>query len=44
MDFDRTLVSNDNGWKYGGFGKEMGSGGTASHFLITYVRRNIGYI
>ena len=24
MDFDRTIVSNDNGWKYGGFGKEMG--------------------
>jgi hypothetical protein len=24
MDFDRTTVSNDNGWEYGGFGKEMG--------------------
>jgi hypothetical protein len=24
MDFDRTIVSNDNGWEYGGFGKEMG--------------------
>jgi hypothetical protein len=24
MDFDRTIVSNDNGWKYGGFGKGMG--------------------
>jgi hypothetical protein len=24
MDFDRTIDSNDNGWKYGGFGKEMG--------------------
>ena len=22
--FDRTIVSNDNGWEYGGFGKEMG--------------------
>jgi hypothetical protein len=24
MDFDRTIISNNNGWKYGGFGKEMG--------------------
>ena len=24
MDFDRTIVFNDNGWEYGGFGKEMG--------------------
>jgi hypothetical protein len=24
MEFDRTIVSNDNGWEYGGFGKEMG--------------------
>ena len=24
MDFDHTIVSNDNGWEYGGFGKEMG--------------------
>jgi hypothetical protein len=24
MDFDRIIVSNDNGWKYGGVGKEMG--------------------
>jgi hypothetical protein len=24
MDFDRTIVSNDNGWKYGGFDKETG--------------------
>jgi hypothetical protein len=24
MDFDRTIVSNDNGWEYGAFGKEMG--------------------
>jgi hypothetical protein len=24
MDFDRTIVSNDNGWEYGGFCKEMG--------------------
>jgi hypothetical protein len=24
MDFDCTIVSNDNGWEYGGFGKEMG--------------------
>jgi hypothetical protein len=24
MDFDRTIVSNDNGWEYGEFGKEMG--------------------
>jgi hypothetical protein len=24
MDFDRIIVSNDNGWKYGGYGKEMG--------------------
>jgi hypothetical protein len=24
VDFDRTIVSNDNGWEYGGFGKEMG--------------------
>jgi hypothetical protein len=24
MDFDRNIVSNDNGWEYGGFGKEMG--------------------
>ena len=24
MDFDRTIVSNDNGWEYGGFGKEIG--------------------
>jgi hypothetical protein len=24
MDFDRTIVSNDNGWKYSRFGKEMG--------------------
>jgi hypothetical protein len=23
MDFDRTIVSNDNGWEYGGFGKEV---------------------
>jgi hypothetical protein len=25
MDFDRTIVFNDNGWIYGGFGKEMGN-------------------
>jgi hypothetical protein len=25
MDFDRTIVSNDNGWEYGGFGKKWGS-------------------
>jgi hypothetical protein len=24
MDFDRTIVSNGNGWEYGGFGKEVG--------------------
>jgi hypothetical protein len=24
MDFDRTIVTNGNGWEYGGFGKEMG--------------------
>jgi hypothetical protein len=24
MDFERTIVFNDNGWEYGGFGKEMG--------------------
>jgi hypothetical protein len=24
MDFDRTIVPNDNGWEHGGFGKEMG--------------------
>jgi hypothetical protein len=24
MDFDRTIVSYDNAWEYGGFGKEMG--------------------
>jgi hypothetical protein len=24
MDFDCTIVSNGNGWEYGGFGKEMG--------------------
>jgi hypothetical protein len=24
LDFDRTIVSYDNGMKYGGFGKEMG--------------------
>jgi hypothetical protein len=24
MDFDRTIVFNDNGWIYGGFGTEMG--------------------
>jgi hypothetical protein len=24
MDFDRNIVYNDNGWKYGGFGKDMG--------------------
>jgi hypothetical protein len=24
MDFDRTIVSNDNGWECDGFGKEMG--------------------
>jgi hypothetical protein len=24
MDFDRTIVSNDNSCKYGEFGKEMG--------------------
>jgi hypothetical protein len=24
MDFDRTIVSNDNGWEYGRFGKNMG--------------------
>ena len=24
MDFDRIIVSNDNGWVYGGFGKELG--------------------
>jgi hypothetical protein len=24
MDFDRTIVCNDNGWEYGGFNKEMG--------------------
>jgi hypothetical protein len=24
MDSDRTIVSNHNGWEYGGFGKEMG--------------------
>jgi hypothetical protein len=24
MDFDRNIVYNDNGWKYGGVGKEMG--------------------
>ena len=24
MDFDRTIVFNDNGWEYGGFGKKMG--------------------
>jgi hypothetical protein len=24
MDFDRNIVFNDNGWEYGGFGKEMG--------------------
>jgi hypothetical protein len=24
MDFDRTIVINDNGWEYGGFRKEMG--------------------
>jgi hypothetical protein len=24
MDFDRTIVSNDNGWEYGGIGKKMG--------------------
>jgi hypothetical protein len=24
MDIDRNIVSNDNGCKYGGFGKEMG--------------------
>jgi hypothetical protein len=23
MDFDHTIVSNDNGWEYGGFGKGM---------------------
>jgi hypothetical protein len=23
MDFDRTIVSNDNGREYGGFGKEI---------------------
>jgi hypothetical protein len=26
MDCDRTIVFNDNGWIYGGFGKEMGGG------------------
>jgi hypothetical protein len=24
MDFDRIIVSDDYGWKYGGFGIEMG--------------------
>ena len=24
MDFDHTIVSNDNGWEYGGFGKGIG--------------------
>ena len=24
MDFDRNIVSNDNGWEYGEFGKDMG--------------------
>ena len=24
MEFDRTIVFNDNDWEYGGFGKEMG--------------------
>jgi hypothetical protein len=24
MDFDYTIVSNENGWEYGGFGKEVG--------------------
>jgi hypothetical protein len=24
LDFDRTIVSNYNGWKYGGCGKEVG--------------------
>jgi hypothetical protein len=24
MDFDRNIVYNDNGWEYGGFGKDMG--------------------
>jgi hypothetical protein len=23
MDCDHTIVSNDNGWEYGGFGKRM---------------------
>jgi hypothetical protein len=23
MDFDRNIVYSDNGWEYGGFGKEM---------------------
>jgi hypothetical protein len=23
MDFDRVIVSNDNGWEYGEFGEEM---------------------
>jgi hypothetical protein len=23
MDFNRSIVSNDNGWEYGGFGKDM---------------------
>jgi len=23
LDFDRNIVSNNNGWEYGGFGKEM---------------------
>jgi hypothetical protein len=24
MNFDRTIVSNNNGWEYGEIGKEMG--------------------
>ena len=24
MDFDRTIAFNENGWEYGGFGKEIG--------------------
>jgi hypothetical protein len=39
MDFDRTIVSNDNGWEYGGFGKEMGE---SIEWLTANLKESLG--
>ncbi len=39
MDFDRNIVSNDNGWEYGGFGKEMGE---SIERTLANLKKNLG--